>query len=105
MSELTKIIETLQELERVHQLNLELLEQLDVVFEWIIKSDVPVPNREKLSSLLVRTHALLKELYSSSPQILQYQAIRRKVTGEKSDEDVPVPLFRFCKVLVGFLFV
>ena len=92
MSELAKIIETLQELERVHQLNLELLEQLDVVFEWIIKNDMPVPNREKLSSLLVKTHALLKQLYSSSPQIMLY----RKIADEKkqpfrTDEDVPVP--------------
>lgn len=84
LSELAKIIETLQELERVHQLNLELLEQLDVVFEWIIKNDMLVPNREKLSSLLIKIHALLEELYSSSPQILQYQAIRRKVTDEEN---------------------
>ena len=92
LSELSKIIDALQELERMHQLNLELLEQLDVVFEWIIKSDMPIPNGEKLSALFTKTEALLKELYFSSSRTLAY----RKLADEKkhlfrTDEDVPVP--------------
>ena len=85
MSELAKIIETLQELERMHQLNLELLEQLDVVFQWIIKNDVLVPNREKLRSLLTKTHALIKELYSSSPQIILYRKLSDEFLHDKDN--------------------
>jgi hypothetical protein len=81
LSELSTIIKTLQELERMHQLNLELLEQYGVLCNWILETNVPIPNKEKLSSLLGKTQTLLKELYASdSPKFLQYQTSRRKVT-------------------------
>jgi hypothetical protein len=91
LSELSTIIETLQELQRMHQLNLELLEQLDIVFKWIAETDIPIPNKEKLATLLYKTKALLKELYAPSTfKILQYRKLsddsyhegsnRRKVT-------------------------
>lgn len=75
----------------MHQLNFELLEQLDIVFRWIIESDTPIPNSEKLRSLLVKVHALLEELYSSSPKLLQYSINRRKVTSSRTDEEEPEP--------------
>ncbi|HEX9262595.1 MAG TPA: hypothetical protein VF893_08730 [Candidatus Bathyarchaeia archaeon] len=94
MSELSRIVTTLQELERMHQLNLEMLEQLDVIFKCIIESDIPIPNSEKIISLLSRNQALLQELYSGSPAILTYQKLsRRKVTPFRTDEDVPEPNF------------
>ncbi len=92
LSELNTVIETLQELERMHQLNLELLEQLDVIFEWMLKNDMPIPNKDKLNPLLNKMHSLMKELYFSTPKSLQY----RRVTDEKkhlygTDEEEPAP--------------
>ena len=93
MSELTSVIENLQELQRMHQLNLELLEQLGIFGEWILNNNNDIPNREKFQSLLHKTQALLRELYGSSlTKTLQYQ----KLADEKkhlfrTDEDVPVP--------------
>ena len=78
MPELSKIIDTLQELERMHQLNLEMLEQLDVVFKCIIENDVQIPNADKFVSLLSKSQSLLKEIYFSSQKIMQY----RKLTDE-----------------------
>jgi chromatin remodeling complex protein RSC6 len=99
LSELSVIVGTLQELERMHQLNLELLEQLDVVFKWIIETDMPIPNKEKLSSLFSRTNALLKELYSSSPQTMIYQKLAdEKKQHPRTDGEVPVP----CMILQAF---
>jgi hypothetical protein len=92
LSELSVIIETLKNLERMHQLNLELLEQLDVVFKWLIRNDIAIQNMDKLNSLLTKTQALLAEVYSSSPKTLQYQKInRRKVTDFKNDGEVTEP--------------
>jgi hypothetical protein len=80
VSDLTPTIQALQELQRMHQLNLELLEQLSVFAEWVINNHNSIPNRDKLESLLHKTQALMKELYSSNSQnMLQYQ----KLTDEK----------------------
>ena len=92
LSELSTIIGTLQELERMHQLNLELLEQLDVIFQWILENDVAIPNKDKFDILLSRMRSILKELYFSTPKSLIY----RKLTDEKkhlngTDDKVPVP--------------
>lgn len=95
MSELSIVIEKLEELEKMHQLNIEMLEQMGVIFDWIIKNDVPIPNREKLFSLLTKHNALLKELYNETPRILQYNVSRRKVTDgswkDKTDGEVTEP--------------
>lgn len=80
LSELSSIISTLQELEQMHQLNLELLEQLDVVCKWIVETNMPFPNTEKLASLLAKSQALLKEIYSrSSITVVEY----KHLTDEK----------------------
>lgn len=96
LSDISAIIETLQELERMHQLNLEILEQLNVTCEWILKSDISIPNKEKLDSLFLKTQALLKELYSSnSLRTLQYQKLAdEKKQHFKTDEEVPEPCER-----------
>lgn len=93
VSELTVVIQTLQELQRMHQLNLELLEQFNIFTEWAVKNNVDLPNKENLKSISHRIEALLKELYSTdTPQILLYQKIsRRKVTDFKTDDKVTEP--------------
>ena len=93
MSKLIEIIETLQEVERLHQLNLELLEQLNVISGWLVENDIPIPNPHILYSLLAKAKVLMNEIQSDKPKILQYQAIRRKVTEEKSDDKVTEPGF------------
>ena len=102
LSELTTVIETLQELQRMHQLNLELLEQLDIVFKWIVETDMPIPNREKLSSLLHKTETLIKELYlPNATKYLQYRMLSdESKQPRKPDDKVTEPYFWFC-----FLFV
>jgi hypothetical protein len=80
----------------MHQLNLELLEQLGVFFEWILKNNTVIPDRERFESLLRKTYALMKELYEpTSPLILQYKKLSdESKQPHKSDEDVPAPLSR-----------
>lgn len=92
-SSLDTIIETLQELERLHQLNLELLEQLNVISGWLVEHKISIPNPQVLYSLLARAKSLLNDIQSDEPKILQYQPIRRKVTESKSDGEVTVPVF------------
>lgn len=89
-----EIIDTLIELKRMHQLNFELLEQLNVTCQWIIANNFPIPDKEHMSSLLNKSFTLLNEIQASTPKTLQYQ----KLTDEKkqhfrTDEEEPVPLF------------
>ena len=86
MSSLNTIVETLQELERLHQLNSELLEQLNVICGWLLEHNIQIPNSEVLLSLLQKAKVLLTEIEADEPKILQYSAIRRKVTEKPSDE-------------------
>ena len=74
----------------MHQLNLELLEQPDVACGWILDNHITIPNSSLIASLLLKAKALLKELQSTEPKIMQYQRLsdegyhdddnRRKVT-------------------------
>ena len=82
---LSEIIDSLSELKRMHQLNLELLEQLGVACGWILDNTVTVPNREHLASLLNKARALFDEIYSrhlSSDDFLQ---------RKKPDKDSTAP--------------
>jgi len=92
LSEISKIIEAFQELQRLHQLNLELLEQLNVACGYFVDNSIPLPNVEILHSLFAKSKALLTEIESSEPKILQYQKIAdEKKHLNRTDEDVPVP--------------
>ena len=93
---LEAVTKTLNELQRLHELNVELLEQLDVACAWLIDNHVQVPNESVFYSLLFKSKALLEEMQTDEPAIIQYSCIsRRKVTalGEKhgTDEEVPEP--------------
>lgn len=79
---LTEIISTLSELKRLHQLNLELLEQLNISCGWLLEHNISIPNAETLCSLLSRAKALVAEIEADTPKIMQYSPIRRKVTDE-----------------------
>ena len=92
MSKLTEIIETLQELERLHQLNLELLEQLNMISGWLIERNITIPDPHILYSLLAKANALLNEIQSDEPKILQYQKLAdEKKQHLRTDEDEPEP--------------
>ena len=89
---LQEVIDTLSELKRLHQLNFELLEQLNIVCQWIIDAHLCIPNEEKMRSLLGKSLILLNEIQADEPKTIQYTTdSRRKVTAFKTDEDVPVP--------------
>ena len=89
-------IDTFSEIKRMHQLNFELIEQLNVTCQWIVDSNISIPNKEHLQSLLCKTVSLINELRADEPKILQYNISRRKVTAhnrkDKTDEDETEPL-------------
>ena len=82
----------------MHQLNLELLEQLDVTCGWMLDSNVIVPNKEKLTSLLRKARTLLEEIQTPTT-LNQKSAIRRNFTTRKPDDNFTEPYYWFCKVL------
>lgn len=86
-------VETMRELERMHQFNIELLETLAVSCEHITKSHIDIPNASTLTSLLSKAWTLLDEI-KEDPKIFQIN--RRKVTDFRkfngTDEEVPVPV-------------
>jgi hypothetical protein len=102
---LTEIIPTLQQLKRMHQLNLELLEQINVSCGWILDNQIAVPNQEQITSLPAKSEALINEIQAETPKILQYQRLsddgyhepsnRRKVTRTPRD-------LRFSNLLTQF---
>jgi len=57
--------DALNELTRMQQLNLEILEQLEATCKWILEKKVWIPNRDTLISLLRKANTLLDEIYSS----------------------------------------
>jgi hypothetical protein len=80
---MTEIIKTLSELKRMHQLNLELLEQLSVCCSWLMEHNIPIPNKATICSLLTKAKALISEIQTEiSDEFLH---------GDKSDEDFTEP--------------
>ena len=76
----------------MHSLNLELLEQLDVVCQWIIENKLPIPNKEKLNSLLLKAQTLLQELYfEKTPTLLHMKLSDENLQGDKSDKEFTEP--------------
>jgi hypothetical protein len=91
VSEIETIIRNLQELQRIHQLNFELIEYFGIWLDWIRKNSIPVPDKEKFYSLVSKTRTLMNELYSASPE---KTLIYKKIADEKkhlngTDEEVP----------------
>lgn len=84
---------TLSELQRIHKLNVELLETLSVTAQWLRiyaeKNNIPLPNISTYNSLVNKAEALIEEI--SSNELLD----RRKVTYFRTDEDVPEPKMRY----------
>ena len=83
-------IETYNELLRLHQLNLELLETLELSLFWIQdfskKNGISIPKRKQIARLLNKTHVLVTEI--SSQQTLDIQQF---FTEKKSDKDFTEP--------------
>ena len=89
---LSETIDVLQEMKRMHQLNLELLEQLDVTCGYLLDNGVQVPNEEHFLSLLTKAKALLSEIQAETPKTLQYQKLADKKKHLRgTDGEVPVP--------------
>ena len=83
---LGEIIETLKELKRMHQLNFELLDQLNVACDCLLENHIDLPNKERLASLLSKGTTLLEEINAKLPSDGFLQ--RRK-----SDKDFTAPYF------------
>jgi len=72
---ITNIVDTLTELRRMHQLNLELLEQLSISCSSLMENNVQIPNANAVCSLLVKAKALIDEIQAETPKILQYRIL------------------------------
>ena len=72
---ISEICNTLVELRRMHQLNMELLEQLGVACGWLLEHNIPIPNASTFASLVTKSLALLKEIQAEEPRMLQYQKL------------------------------
>jgi hypothetical protein len=59
----------------MHQLNLELLEQLAITCDWLRVSGVKLPNERAFNALLNKTTALLDEIQTDTPRILIYKKL------------------------------
>jgi hypothetical protein len=92
LTTLHEVIETLQELERMHQLNYELLEQLSVTCRWMTENKIQSPNILTLCSLLSRVDSLLAEMKANSPKTIIYQKLSDgRKHSEESNGEVTVP--------------
>jgi hypothetical protein len=95
-------IDTLNELKRLHQLNFELLEQLNVVCQWMLDNYIHVPDEEKMRSLLGKSLTLLREIQADTPQIILYQKLadkKKQTYGTDEEEPEPFMLMKPCSVL------
>jgi hypothetical protein len=88
------IIETLSELKQMHQLNYELIEQLNMTVQWILDSNIRPPNERLLSSLLTKSLSLIAEVNADSPKTLVYQKHHPTKFHNQNlpDEDFKEPL-------------
>jgi hypothetical protein len=90
---LAEIIDTLNELERMHQLNYELLEQLNVACGYLRENKLSLPNGEKFANLLSKAMALLAEIQAKAPKMLQYQKLAdERKQHFRTDGEVTEPL-------------
>jgi len=77
----------------MHQLNYELLEQLNITCGYLISHYPNLPNDEKVASLLSKSMALFCELKADSPKMVVYQKLSDDWKHrEKSNGEVTVPL-------------
>jgi nitrous oxide reductase len=101
---MTEIIDTLSELKRMHQLNFELLEQLSVSCNWLMEHKVPIPNAEKICSLLNKAKALANEIQAETPKILQYRMLSdESKQPHKPDDKVTEPIIIYQLLVLQIL--
>ena len=79
---------------KMHQLNFELLEQLNVVCSYLKENNIKLPNEEKFAGLLSKSVALLAEIQAKTPKTLQYTKLSDEfLQRKKSDRDFTEPVF------------
>jgi hypothetical protein len=81
---ISDLIEMLSEIRKMHQLNLELLENLSVTYSYMDENKIAFPNEGKFRSLLNRSKALLEEMYSVQTPTLLY---KQKLSDESYHDD------------------
>ena len=103
---LQEATDTFQELKRMHQLNIELLENLSLACNHLVTFHIQVPNASTLASLLNKATTLLDEITASESQTIKY----RKLSDDWKHRDKPngkvtEPETRFCCISVCFISV
>jgi hypothetical protein len=78
----------------MHQLNYELLEQLNVIFGYFRENHIKLPDEEKLANLLSKAMTLLAEVQAKTPKTLQYlKPSDDFLQYKKSDKDFTETVF------------
>jgi hypothetical protein len=72
---LQEAIDTLTELKRLHQLNFELIEHLNIACQYIVDKQIKVPNESYLRSLVAKALALIAEIQADTPKTLIYKKL------------------------------
>lgn len=82
---IAEIKSVLDEVERLQQLNYELLEQLNIIFAHINKNKLEIADKEKLAGLLNKAMVLLSEIHSNPPKDYYVQKVSRRKFTEKTN--------------------
>lgn len=86
-------IDALTEIKHLHQLNFELLEQLNVSCQYIVDNNIEVPNEPHLRSLLSKSLSLIAELQGKEPKTLIYKKVANEsLHGDKTNGNFTEPL-------------
>jgi hypothetical protein len=83
---LTQFSDSISELKRMYQLNVELLEQLAITCDFIKRNKIPVPNEETFNSLLNKTTTLIDEIQADELITLQYSVNRHNPSDDSYHE-------------------
>lgn len=91
LTNLQEVIDSYQELQRMHQLNIELLEQLALACNHLVVNHVKVPNVNTFNSLVSKAMTLLNEVTADETKLLVYRKttdgfLQRKRTDDNLTE-------------------
>jgi len=104
---LRAFMESVAEVLRLKQLNMELLETLEETMLWFKdyheKTGIPIPHVDRFVSLASKMNRLIDEINSTpsvqhlfqTPSNETESSIRRKFTGDESNEDLTEPKILF----------
>lgn len=81
--------ELIDEANHMHELNLELIQELELACKWILENKIRPPNRKNLVSILNKIDVLLHEIYSTPKMqyIKEIEPTDEFLHRKRTDED------------------